>query len=242
MSDQHYDSGDEIDRQGELGLDGEPEFDPYAYDAAEYEKPQYAEQFADPADERVAHLEAQVAEMHREREAEALIGQYPELNDEHAALELVQTAARLAERLGHPEAADNPAWWKTVHEARRQAGLVGRDAGDAIIAGLWDGERRGRNVLRSSARPRHGRFRWRTIPCMERRSERYVRGDCWVSRKDHERSPLDWMSTCQLLRRDRRRKCGCEGVLAEGGARGTTSGRAHADPRPQQRACLGAGG
>jgi hypothetical protein len=95
-------------------------------------------------------------------------------------------------------------------------------------------------AMRSSARPRTAALAGERSRAWSQ--ERVVRARGLLRLTEGPRAlAARLMRTCHLLRRDRRRKCGCEGVLADGGARGTTSGRAHADPRPQQRGCLGAG-
>jgi hypothetical protein len=143
MSDQGYaaDGGEQFSDAEGQGFYG-PEYGP-----------EYGGDELSAAQADAAELEAQLNDVQREREAEALVDEHPELNDPANAMELVQTSARLAEALGAPELSNSPAWWARVYEAQQQlAGGDGYrpvfDAGDQIISGSSDGNAPlGRRVL-----------------------------------------------------------------------------------------------
>lgn len=53
-----------------------------------------------------------------ENEAGALADEHPELAEQEHAEALINDARRLAEALGQPELADEPAFWRRVYDAR----------------------------------------------------------------------------------------------------------------------------
>jgi hypothetical protein len=119
---------------GEFG-EGAADFlaDPAAQRAAQ----QMAESIANEARQQLDPLVAQ----QRAEEAEAYAGQvaalsqladsYPELGELPVLQAVVDDAHRAAVELGIPESANDPGFWRFVHEAR-QAGARGGDVAYAI--------------------------------------------------------------------------------------------------------------
>jgi hypothetical protein len=81
----------------------------------------------------VGPLQQDLAELRREREAEHLLGEFPELSDPEVAQRLIGMSRTAAETIGHPELADVPGFWRLVHAAESsfRAAAEERERGDS---------------------------------------------------------------------------------------------------------------
>ena len=123
------------------------------------------------AQQQVSPIQQQLQELQRERAAEALVGEFPELNEPEHAQRVIQMTREYAEMMGQPDLADNPQMWRLVHLANAAmvaakeeeangslahvegGGGAGAgqqpqvDLGDLIVNGQGEGRPLGKNVL-----------------------------------------------------------------------------------------------
>jgi hypothetical protein len=143
-------SGQEELRQFMQQFTAQPEeqqVDPYAYDPAAlagYEDPAGADPdvFAQQVEQRIqqalqqqlAPMQEQLQQARVEREADALVGEFPELAEPEIAQKVVGLAKQMAEQNGRPELANEPWFWRMAYMAGRaaeNANTEGRDAPQA---------------------------------------------------------------------------------------------------------------
>lgn len=88
--------------------------------------------------QHVAPVADRTAELQREREAEALVTEFPALGDQETAQQLVHVAGQVAETYGHPELASEPWFWRTIYMAGQAADMASQE-GDAPRAATLEG-------------------------------------------------------------------------------------------------------
>lgn len=80
--------------------------------------------------QQVTPLQEQQAEMRREREAEHLVAEIPDLADPETAERTVRAARELADSLGQPELANEPKFWRLAHFALQTAEQANTEGSD----------------------------------------------------------------------------------------------------------------
>lgn len=79
--------------------------------------------------EQLAPLQQQVADMRTEREADTLMGEFPELGKPEVAAEAMKTVELAAEQIGRPELAGNAQFVRYIYMAGRAAELAQKQDG-----------------------------------------------------------------------------------------------------------------
>ena len=119
----------------------------------------------------IAPIQEQLQTMQRERAAEQLVGEFPELNEPEHAQRILAMSREYAEMMNRPELADEPQMWRLMHlanaamvsqqeerETSPAAHLEGaggpgagqqpqQDLGDLIVNGQSEGAPLGRRAL-----------------------------------------------------------------------------------------------
>lgn len=88
--------------------------------------------------QQVQPVADKTAEMQREREAEALVHEFPALGDQETAQQLVHVAGQVAEAYNHPELANEPWFWRTIYMAGQAADMASQEGtapGPAVLEG-----------------------------------------------------------------------------------------------------------
>lgn len=93
---------------------GDPEFDQQLAQNLQNLIQQQAQQISQ---QQMAPIQQDLAELRRERSAEALIGEFPELNEPERAQRVIGLSREYAEMMGNPELAQSPDFWRVMHLA-----------------------------------------------------------------------------------------------------------------------------
>ena len=90
------------------------------------------------AQQQYQPLQQDLQELRRERAAEALIAEFPELNEPENAQRVIGISREYAEMMGQPELATNPDFWRVIHaaEATFRAAAEEKERGDTPAAHL----------------------------------------------------------------------------------------------------------
>lgn len=84
----------------------------------------------------LAPLQEQLSEQQRSREAEALVSEFPDLNDAEIAETVVHASRQWAEMVGQPELAHSPTLWRLMYMAGRAAEIANSESSEGSAAHL----------------------------------------------------------------------------------------------------------
>jgi hypothetical protein len=108
-------------QEPEAEPDGDLNFDFMTDPEAQYEDPrqvaerlqqQFDQRLQQALDAKIGPLEQQQTEMRHRQEAQNLVDEFPQLADPDTARQVVETSRALAEQLGQPQLAAEPAFWR----------------------------------------------------------------------------------------------------------------------------------
>src|SRR5215831_123452 len=87
----------------------------------------------------VEPLQAQIATMEAQRQADLLAGEFPELEDPEIAQNVIDVSRQYAQMLGQPELGDNPAFWRMAYMAGRAADAANAEQQQQAPAATLEG-------------------------------------------------------------------------------------------------------